>query len=411
MVIQEDGSKRVDGQNQGIATGSWLAAETPAWMRYSVAVASVFVGILLDVADLLSGGFRIYLVFYPFIVIATLFGGFGPGMLAIALSGLAATFFLIEPVGRLAIASRADAVSMAVFISGSLFVVWVCERLRRAIRQVAQAEARSETALELARRTQLLKESEERLALALQAGDVGVFDWDIALDKVVWTSQQEDLHGLPNGEFKGNHSDWMKRVHPEDEPRLALFFEQWMQSGPEKERWIYRVVRPDGKTRWIAAQGVLFRDAEAQPIRMIGANRDVTEHRRMEDALRESESRCWSIFENVVDAMVIIDEHGIIESANPAALGLFGYSAEEMKGQNVKMLMPSPYREHHDEYLDNYRRTGQRKIIGIGREVEALHRDGSLIPVRLAVSEMRVGNRRLFTGQIIRVTAPEPKAR
>jgi PAS domain S-box-containing protein len=89
---------------------------------------------------------------------------------------------------------------------------------------------------------------------------------------------------------------------------------------------------------------------------------------------------------------------GIVESINPAALELFGFEASEVIGNNISMLMPEPYRSQHDGYIDNYKTTGKRKIIGIGREVRGLRKDGSTFPFRLAVSEVFYKNRRIFTG-------------
>ncbi len=118
------------------------------------------------------------------------------------------------------------------------------------------------------------------------------------------------------------------------------------------------------------------------------------------DALQEREARLRSILETAPDAIIVIGERGIMESYSPAAERLFGYRAEEALGQNVSILMPSPYRERHDSYLDHYLKTGERRIIGIGRVVVGRRRDGSTFPMELAVGEARVNGRRVFTGFI-----------
>jgi len=107
-----------------------------------------------------------------------------------------------------------------------------------------------------------------------------------------------------------------------------------------------------------------------------------------------------AVFNTAIDGMLIIDRQGFIESFNPAASSMFGYSEEEVIGKNIALLMPEPDKSMHDQYLAAYRATGQRKVIGIGREVIALKKDGSEFPIRLAVSEVEYNDHTVFAGFI-----------
>jgi two-component system, LuxR family, sensor kinase FixL len=125
------------------------------------------------------------------------------------------------------------------------------------------------------------------------------------------------------------------------------------------------------------------------------------------DSAREAlarEAHLASILDTVPDAMIVIEEDGTVQSFSSAAERLFGFSRAEVIGKNIKMLMPSPYRENHDDYLKRYMRTGERRIIGIGRLVVGERKDGSTFPMELAVGEMRSGNRHFFTGFIRDIT-------
>jgi two-component system sensor kinase FixL len=117
-------------------------------------------------------------------------------------------------------------------------------------------------------------------------------------------------------------------------------------------------------------------------------------------ALEAAEARLRSILQTVPDAMIIIDERGRIESLSTTAERLFGYAADEACGHNISILMPSPYREQHDAYIDRYLATGERRIIGIGRIVVGQRRDGTTFPMHLTVGELRTGDRHHFTGFI-----------
>lgn len=131
---------------------------------------------------------------------------------------------------------------------------------------------------------------------------------------------------------------------------------------------------------------------------------EIAERVRVEEALRQSEAHNRSIVETAIDGIITIDEQGRIESFNPAAEHIFGYRESDVIGKNVAMLMPSPDREQHDAYLRRYLQTGERKIIGIGREVVGLRQDGTTFPMDLAVGETHVGDRRMFTGIVRNIT-------
>ena len=151
---------------------------------------------------------------------------------------------------------------------------------------------------------------------------------------------------------------------------------------------------------WIAALLVTTQRSTTETLKGSQSALDLRDQ-----ALREREVLLRSILETAPEAIITIDESGSVESFGNAAEALFGYSAHEVIGRNVRMLMPSPYREEHDGYLDRYLTTGERRIIGIGRVVEAQRKDGTVFPIELAVGEAAVDGRRIFTGFIRDLTA------
>lgn len=156
----------------------------------------------------------------------------------------------------------------------------------------------------------------------------------------------------------------------------------------------------------LAAQAMNQLEMRRQLFLLTDCADDETPRRKAQECVQEAwaevcdrEARLSAIVGTAVDAIITIDSDGIIETVNPAGEKLFGYAAPELVGQNVHVLMPSsPDRDRHDQYIANYMATGSSKIIGIGREVLARRKDGTTFPVELAVSEMQIGNKTMFTG-------------
>ena len=214
---------------------------------------------------------------------------------------------------------------------------------------------------------------------------------------VTWNKGAEHIFGYTEDEARGRS---ISILSPPDRADDTLQFTQAIRRGENIQHIETERVRKDGSRIDVSLTISPIKDAAG---RVVGASRiarDITQRKRMEHALRDSEARARAILDTAVDAIITIDERGTMESLNPAAERLFGYSAAEVIGENVKILMPEPYHGEHDEYLANYMSTGIKKIIGIGREVAAKRKDGTIFHVDLAVSEVNLGNRRLFTGLI-----------
>jgi len=158
------------------------------------------------------------------------------------------------------------------------------------------------------------------------------------------------------------------------------------------------VLAKSGEERMIACHTAVLKDAEGRITGALSSGEDITERQRTEATLRRSEAEIRAVLETVVDGIITISGKGIIQSFNPAAARMFGYSSDEVIGRNISILMPEPDRSQHNDYLGNYLRSGEKKIIGSGREVVGKCKDGTTFPMYLAVSEAHPGDETKFTG-------------
>ncbi|ACL60978.1 hybrid sensor histidine kinase/response regulator [Methylobacterium nodulans] len=237
------------------------------------------------------------------------------------------------------------------------------------------------------------------------------FSYDPELGEVHSNRFAAELLGAPPGEdlgFAAGSVDKRQALHlyrdghelaPADDPL------QRAMRGEDVRGEELDVRLGDGHALHLLYNASPLRDATGAVVGGISTAVDITRSHQAEAALREREARLRSILDTAPEALITIDEHGAIHSFSRSAERLFGYSADEVIGKNVAMLMPSPYREEHDGYLARYLRTGERRIIGIGRVVSAQRKDGTVFPMELAVGEVSAGDRPMFTGFIRDLTA------
>ncbi|MCF4129877.1 PAS domain S-box protein (plasmid) [Methylobacterium sp. SyP6R] len=242
--------------------------------------------------------------------------------------------------------------------------------------------------------TDLLSADELRRTL----DEVGVCIWslDVSRGPITVSPACARLFGVPSDRLT-TFAATQDLVHPDDRPMRAEAIRRALAEGGAYEI-VYRVVRPDGECCWLRSRGQVHLDADGKPVRHRGIIVSIDERKRVEADLRAREAHLRSILDTVPDAMVVIDEAGLIHSFSAAAERLFGYAAGEAIGQNVRILMPEPMGSEHDDCLARYRRTGERRIIGTTRVVTGRRRDGSTFPMELAVGEMRSGTQVFFTG-------------
>jgi PAS domain S-box-containing protein len=352
--------------------------------RYVVALMALGGALLFRYVFRESLGVKVpYFQFYPAIILASWYGGLGPGVLTTCLSAVGAMYFLLPPEG-LAVGDSADLLSLGVFVATGVVIAWLNDRL-----QQAKDAHQTSAATAMARA--------ERLDAILNMAVDGIIVIDAQGRIEGFNRGAQDLFGYHEDEVLGrNVSLLMPSPHHEQHDG---YLERYLTTGEA------RIIGAGREVTGRRRDGTVFPVHLSVREMRIGGERkftgmlhDLTKRTHLEGALGASEARWRAIIDSAVDGIVMIDAHGRIEAFNHAAERLFGYTIDEVLGRNVDMLMPSPYREEHDTYLSRYLATGRAKIIGIGREVQGRRKDGTTFPLHLSVGEVTIGGERKFTG-------------
>lgn len=234
------------------------------------------------------------------------------------------------------------------------------------------------------------------LAAIVNSSDDAIFATDTGGVVLTWNRGAERMYGYSAAEMVGRPLTILAPDHEASDDMMRA--RQRVAAGEHIEH--QEVVRrtKGGRLVDVSINVTPIADATGRVVAASTIAHDISDRKRVERALRASEAHWRAIIQSAVDGIIVIDSRGTIESFNPAAERLFGYRQAEVLGRNVSMLMPEPYRSEHDGYLARYVTTGQAKIIGIGREVSAMRKDGSIFPVHLSVGEMHIEGAPKFTG-------------
>ncbi|MHB8901069.1 MAG: PAS domain S-box protein, partial [Thermoguttaceae bacterium] len=225
-----------------------------------------------------------------------------------------------------------------------------------------------------------LRQSEERLRLALWGGCIGTWEWHMDTGQVTWSPELEEIHGLAPGTFEGTLEALRREVHPEDRQRVAAAIEQVLQQGGEY-RVEYRMARPDGRVQWLEGRGAVHTEPDGQSRRLVGVCMNITERKQYE----EQNARLAAIVQSSDDAILSKSLDGTILSWNPGAERTYGYRAEEVVGKPVFLLAPP---DRQDDFPAIMERVSRGERIEHYETVRK-RKDGQLIDIWLSISPIK----------------------
>ena len=236
---------------------------------------------------------------------------------------------------------------------------------------------------------------DENVCSGAEGSGVGTWDLDFSTRQLNWSNTTRKLFGVAP-DTAVDYELFLSLLDPQDRDRTATAVQQSIETGSNFDVQ-YRLPQSD-ESHWVRALGAVVNGTDGAPARLSGVVIDINREKRLEDAVRTREMHFRSILDTIPDAMIMIDEHGIMQFFSSAAERQFGYTEPEAIGRNISELMPEPDRSRHDGYLARYLKTGERRIIGIGRIVTGMRKDGTTFPMHLTIGEMQSAGKPYFTG-------------
>ncbi|MFD1193819.1 PAS domain S-box protein [Seohaeicola saemankumensis] len=243
----------------------------------------------------------------------------------------------------------------------------------------------------------VLKGSLDRLNLATEVAEMGVWAFNLQTGEIEWNAENFRLHGLVPEKIEKLSSAWTERVHQDDVEAITALFATFADVSENRHKFEFRLNHPERGERILSSVARVERDGP-NVVEVIGVTLDVTEERRAAEMLEQAAKHTETILENVVDAIIAIDAEGLITAYNRAAEQIFGYSAAQVIGRDVSILMPHHHGVQHDRYIRRYLEGALPRVMGRLSEFEAIRANGEIFPIELAVSEIEDSKGRFFIG-------------
>jgi len=316
------------------------------------------------------------------------FGQAGAAVVSLLIAGIA---IAATASGVGAFADRSPDVGLLlsqtfVGVGAAIGLLLAAVTAERATAQAEAVAAHAELEAKVDERTATLASTQARLVEAHELLQIGSWEWDVATDVVTWSDELYRIYGVEPANHEPTFAGYLERVHAGDRDRVAgeigTALEQHNAFAFDE-----RIVQPDGAVRILASRGQVHRDADGTALRLVGICQDVTETRRAERALRESEERARLIVDGASDAFISSDEDDVITDWNARAQELFGWTRAEAVGRRVGDLVVAPRnRERHWASINAFLATGVSSWRNARLQREAVHRDGHVFVIELTIS-------------------------
>jgi PAS domain S-box-containing protein len=242
-----------------------------------------------------------------------------------------------------------------------------------------------------------LEEQQRQSTLAMEAGKMGFWKWDLATNRIEWSPSLEAIHGREPGSFDGTFESYESDIHPEDLAYVRGRTQESLVSG--RLDMEYRILCADHSTRWLSAHGILIRDAAGRATQVVGVCQDITDRKLVEQELTLSEARARALFESALDAIISLDREGRISEFNPAAERIFGYRKEQVIGQLMEeLLLPEPMREEFRMELQLL--AGRKGTAAARSEITARRADGIEFPAEISLASVETARGPIFNAYL-----------